>query len=185
MAFPASAASDRYRAARDRGGWDRSSACVALIGLLLTDVPALIAVFAACWSMGWQAFQVVQSPYMTEHSEPDHRNELFAIQFAIQSVTNIIAAVLGAVVATLDRRLCIGLDPDGPGTYRVILVDHVPAHGRGPGDRGAARRRPPEPGRGPAAAGRSASRRRSRRIRVDRERGWGWWSATAPCSPGC
>jgi MFS family permease len=91
------------------------------VGLLLTEVPALIAVFAAFWSMGWQAFQVVQAPYLTEHSEPSHRNELFAIQFAIQNVTNIIAAVLGAVVATVIASL-IGLDPNGPGTYRVILA---------------------------------------------------------------
>ena len=37
---------------------------------------------------------------MTEHSEPDHRNELFAVQFAIQNVTNIAAAILGGIVAT-------------------------------------------------------------------------------------
>jgi hypothetical protein len=71
--------------------------------------------------MGWQAFQVVQSPFLTEHSEPDHRNELFAIQFAIGSVTNIIAAVMGAFVATVVAG-AIGLDPDGPGTYRVLLL---------------------------------------------------------------
>ena len=61
------------------------------------------------------------APYLTEHSEPDHRNELFAIQFAIQNVTNIVAAVLGGVVAGLIAS-SIGLDPAGPGTYRVILV---------------------------------------------------------------
>ena len=38
------------------------SGCVALVGLLVTEVPALIAVFAARWSMGWQAFQVVRRP---------------------------------------------------------------------------------------------------------------------------
>ena len=81
----------------------------------------LIAAFAALWSMGWQAFQVVQAPYLTEHSDAEHRNELFALQFALQSVTNIIAAVLGAVVASAIAR-AIGLDPNGPGTYRVILV---------------------------------------------------------------
>ncbi len=64
--------------------------------------------------MGWQAFQVVQAPFLTEHSEPEHRNELFAVQFAIQNVTNIVAAVLGAVGAAAIARL-IGLDPDGPG----------------------------------------------------------------------
>jgi Major Facilitator Superfamily. len=120
VAFPASAASDRYgRRAIVAAGI--LVGLVALVGLLLTEVPALIAVFAAFWSMGWQAFQVVQAPYLTEHSEPSHRNELFAIQFAIQNVTNIIAAVLGAVVATVIASL-IGLDPNGPGTYRVILA---------------------------------------------------------------
>jgi len=120
VAFPASAASDRYgRRAIVAAGILLS--LVALIGLLLTEVLALIAVFAACWAMGWQAFQVVQAPFLTEHSDPDHRNELFAIQFAIQNVTNIIAAILGAVVATAIAAM-IGLDPGGPGTYRVILV---------------------------------------------------------------
>jgi MFS family permease len=120
VAFPASAASDRFgRRAIVAAGV--VVGLVALVGLLLTEMPAFIAVFAACWSMGWQAFQVVQAPFMTEHSEPDHRNELFAIQFAIQSFTNILAAILGAVVATSVAGW-IGLDPDGPGTYRVILV---------------------------------------------------------------
>lgn len=120
VAFPASAASDRF----GRRAIVAAGILVgigALVGLLLTEVPALIAVFAAFWAMGWQAFQVVQAPFLTEHSESDHRNELFAIQFAIQNVTNVIAAVLGAVVATVIAGV-IGLDPDGPGTYRVILV---------------------------------------------------------------
>ena len=120
IAFPASAASDRYgRRVIIAAGI--GTGLVALVGLLLTETPALIAVFAACWAMGWQAFQVVQAPFLTEHSEREHRNELFAVQFAIQNVTNIVAAVLGAVVATAIAS-AIGLDPDGPGTYRVILV---------------------------------------------------------------
>jgi len=64
---------------------------------------------------------VVQAPFLTEHSEPEHRNELFAIQFAIQNVTNIAAAILGGVGAAAIAGW-IGLDPDGPGTYRVILA---------------------------------------------------------------
>jgi MFS family permease len=120
VAFPASAISDRYgRRVVIAAGI--AVGVVALGGLLLTEIPALIALFAACWSMGWQAFQVVQAPFLTEHSEREHRNELFAMQFAIQSVTNIVAAVLGAVVATAIARL-LGIDPDGPGTYRIILV---------------------------------------------------------------
>ena len=120
IAFPASAASDRF-GRRAVIGAGIGVGLIALVGLLLTQAPPLIAVFAACWSMGWQAFQVVQAPFLTEHSEREHRNELFAVQFAIQSVTNIVAAILGAVVATAIARL-IGIDPDGPGTYRIILV---------------------------------------------------------------
>lgn len=120
VAFPASAASDRFgRRAIVAAGI--AVGLVALVGLLMTEVPALIALFAAGWSMGQQALQVVSAPYMTEHSEPDHRNELFAIQFAIQNVTNIIAAIVGAVVASVIASW-IGIDPDGPGTYRLILV---------------------------------------------------------------
>jgi MFS family permease len=119
-AFPASAASDRFgrRAVIAVG---IAFGLVALVGLLLTQTVVLIVVFAACWSIGWQTFQVVQAPFLTDHSDPDHRNDLFAIQFAIQNVTNIIAAVLGAVVATAIAG-ALGGGPDGAGTYRVILV---------------------------------------------------------------
>ena len=55
--------------------------------------------FAALWSIGQQSLQVVSAPFLTEHSEPEHRNELFAIQFAIQNVTNIAAAILGGIGA--------------------------------------------------------------------------------------
>ncbi len=119
-AFPASAASDRFgRRAIIAGGI--LVGLVALAGLLLTGSLPLIVVFAACWAAGQQALQVVQSPFLTEHSEPEHRNELFALQFAIQNVTNVAAAVLGGVGAVWIAGL-VGLDPSGPGTYRVILV---------------------------------------------------------------
>ncbi len=119
-AFPASAASDRFgRRTIIAGGIVLG--LVALIGLLLTDALPLIVVFASFWAVGQQSFLVVQAPFLTEHSEPEHRNELFALQFAIQNVTNVAAAVLGGVGAAAIAGL-IGLDPDGPGTYRVILV---------------------------------------------------------------
>jgi MFS family permease len=120
VAFPASAASDRFgRRAVIAGGL--GLALVALVGLIATAALPLIIVFAALWSAGQQAILVVGAPFMTEHSEPEHRNELFAIQFAIQNVTNIVAAVLGGVVAVLIAG-SLGLDPEGPGTYRIILV---------------------------------------------------------------
>lgn len=120
VAFPVSALSDRMgRRAVMAGGI--VVAIVALAGLLLSAALPLIVVFAALWSVGQQSLQVVQAPFLTEHSEPEHRNELFAVQFAIQNLTNVAAAVLGAFGAAAIAGW-IGLDPDGPGTYRVILV---------------------------------------------------------------
>ena len=119
-AFPASAASDRFgRRAIIAGGVVLG--LVALAGLLLTEALPFIVVLAACWSVGSQSFQVVQAPFLTEHSDPEHRNQLFAAQFAIQNVTNVAAAVLGGIGAAAIAGW-IGLDPAGPGTYRVILV---------------------------------------------------------------
>jgi len=120
VAFPASAASDRFgRRAIIAAGI--ATALVAVVGLLTTEALVLIVVFAALWSVGQQSLQVVQAPFLTEHSDPDHRNELFAVQFAIQNATNIAAALLGAVGAAAIAAV-LGLDPAGPGTYRVILV---------------------------------------------------------------
>ncbi len=119
-AFPASAASDRFgrRAIMTAG---ISTGLIALIGLLLFEAVPLIIAFAALWSAGWMAFQVVQAPFLTEHSDAEHRNELFATQFAIQNVTNVIAAVLGGVGAVAIANF-VGLDPAGPGTYKVVLL---------------------------------------------------------------
>jgi MFS family permease len=120
VAFPASAASDRVGRRRIFAGGLLAS-LLALLGLLASDaLPALI-VFAAVWAAGQQAFLVVLSPYLTEHSDRSHRNELFALQFAIQNVTNIVAAILGGLVAGVIAT-AVGLDPAGPATYRVILV---------------------------------------------------------------
>ena len=119
-AFPASAVSDRVgRRTVMAGGL--CLAIVAVVGLLLSESLFAIAFFAALWSAGQQSLLVVQSPFLAEHSDPEHRNELFATQSAIQTMTNVLAAVLGGVVATAIAAL-LGLDPDGAGTYRVILV---------------------------------------------------------------
>ena len=120
VAFPASAWSDRVgRRLVFAAGLVAS--LLALLGLLASDVLIALILFAALWSAGQQSMQVVLSPYMTEHSDASHRNELFAVQFAIQNVTNIVAAILGGLVAGVIAA-SIGLDPAGPGTYRVILV---------------------------------------------------------------
>ena len=119
-AFPASGLSDRVgRRTVMVGGI--VIGLVALVGLLLSEALALIAVFAAMWAVGQQALAVVQAPFLTEHSEPEHRNELFALQAAIQTVTNILAAALGGFVAT-SLASSLGLNAEGPATYRIILV---------------------------------------------------------------
>jgi len=119
-AFPASALSDRVgRRAVMAGGL--AVALLAVIGLLLVTELAAIIVFAALWSAGQQALMVVQAPFLADHSDPEHRNELFAAQSAIFTMTNVLAAVLGGVVATAIAGMA-GFDPGGPETYRVILL---------------------------------------------------------------
>lgn len=119
-AFPASALSDRLgRRAVMTGGL--LLAVLAVIGLLLSEAVVAIALFAALWSAGQQSLMVVQAPFLAEHSDPEHRNELFAAQSAIFTMTNVLAAVLGGVVATAIAGVA-GFDPGGPETYRVILV---------------------------------------------------------------
>jgi len=94
---------------------------VALCGLLVAEALPAIMACAAVWAAGQQALMVVQAPYLTEHSDAEHRNELFATQAAVQTTTNVVAAALGGVVATaLASRL--GLESGGPGTYRIILA---------------------------------------------------------------
>jgi MFS family permease len=119
-AFPASAWSDRIgrRLVMLAGG---GVSLLAVVGLLVTVNPLAIVLLAALYGAGGQAVQVVAVPYMSEHSDPDHRSDLFAVQFAIGSATNVIAAALGGVVARAIANN-LGFVPDGPDTYRIILV---------------------------------------------------------------
>lgn len=120
VAFPASALSDRLgRRAVMAGGI--VVAVLALGGLLVVEALPLIVLFAAMWATGQQALIVVQSPFLTEHSDVEHRNELFALQAAIQTVTNVLAAALGGFAATWLAG-SLGLEVGGPDTYRIILV---------------------------------------------------------------
>lgn len=119
-AFPASAASDRF-GRRAVMAFGVVAAVAALIGLVAFEALGLIIAFAVLWSIGQQSIGVVQAPFLTEHSSPEHRNELFAMQAAIQSVTSVVAAAVGGVVAT-GIAASLGFDPGGPETYRIILV---------------------------------------------------------------
>jgi MFS family permease len=120
VAFPASALSDRIgRRLVIAGGVALMTASVA--GLLVTaSIPGLI-LLSAAYGAGQQTMFVVQNPFLVERSRPEHRSELFAVQFALTNVTNIVAALLGGVVAAAVSSFG-GLPSEGPETYRVILA---------------------------------------------------------------
>jgi MFS family permease len=120
VAFPASGLSDRYgRRALIAAGIVLMTA--ATIGFVVTSNVLALALLAAAYGAGQQTFFVVQSPYMTEHSRPEHRSELFSLQFAITTATNILALIVGGALAAAIAA-AIGLPPGGSGTYRIILV---------------------------------------------------------------
>ncbi|MGZ3632368.1 MAG: MFS transporter [Candidatus Limnocylindrales bacterium] len=89
-------------------------------GFAVVDQLAAIAILALVFGIGQQAVGVSTIPFMTEHSSPEQRNELFSLQFAIGSFTNVAAAVLGSVVATAIAGAA-GADPEGPFAYRVVM----------------------------------------------------------------
>jgi MFS family permease len=118
IAFPMSSLSNRIgrRAVMLLGGL---LMVVALVGLLLTSDLALLAVFGATYAAGQQTFFVVSTPFMTEHSRPNQRSELFSLQFAIMQATSIGAGLLGGLVAAAAVK---GTGSDGIAVYRVVLL---------------------------------------------------------------
>jgi MFS family permease len=120
-AFPASAASDRLGRRRVfTGALVGSLLALVLLVIAGPSVP-LIILAAMLWSASNNAFGVVVAPFLTERSEAEHRNELFALQSAIQNITNIVAAVLGGVMAVLIAG-ALGIDQAGRGVYLIIMV---------------------------------------------------------------
>ncbi len=121
IAFPASAASDRIgRRAVFAAALAAGLVALGVLVVAGSSVP-LITVAAMLWSASNNAFSVVVPPFLMERSEAEHRNELFALQSAVQNVTSVVAAVLGGVVAVAVAGW-LGIDPGGRGVYLVILV---------------------------------------------------------------
>ncbi len=120
VAFPFAALSDRIgRRLVTAAGLGLM--LVAMAGFLATSSVVALVLLAAAWGAGQGAVFVVQNPFLVEHSAPEHRSELFSLQFAITNVTNIGAALLGGLVASLLENIG-GFASNGPETYRVILV---------------------------------------------------------------
>jgi MFS family permease len=119
VAFPISSLSDRIGRRLVIVG-ALALMALAIAGMLFIAVVPVIAVLAALYAAGQQSVFVLQSPFLTEHSRPEHRSELFSLQFAIQSFTNVVAALIGGALAGVVAS-GLGLDPAGPGAYRLIL----------------------------------------------------------------
>ncbi len=129
IALPASLLSDRIgRRLVLAGGLAVMGVSVA--GFLLVHGPLALGFLAGAYGAGQQVFFVVQNPFLTERSRPEHRSELFALAFAIQSATSIVAALVGGLVAAWVARAG-GFDPQGPEAYRVLLVLMVVLLGAG------------------------------------------------------
>jgi MFS family permease len=119
-ALPIAAASDRFgrRLVLVAG---TALGALGIAGLLATAEPLLVILLAALLGVGNQAFNVVSAPFLTERSRPEHRNELFSLQFAITSLTNVGAALAGGALASAIA-MAWGFAPDGPEAYRLLLV---------------------------------------------------------------
>ncbi len=120
VAFPASALSDRI-GRRLVLAIGLALMLVAIAGFLVARDPLTLGLLAALYGGGQQVFFVVQNPFLMERSRPEHRSELFALTFAIENVTNIIAAIGGGAIAAAVAG-ARGFNPQGPEAYRVLLV---------------------------------------------------------------
>jgi len=97
MAFPASALSDRVGRRRVMAG-GMALVAVALFAIL-SGQSVLLLVGVAAFGAGSMAVNVVQIPFIAEHTNPDQRNQYFSIWQAIGFLTGLVAALVGGVVA--------------------------------------------------------------------------------------
>jgi MFS family permease len=118
-ALPASILSDRLgrRLAMMLGG---ALSAAALAGLMVfSDLPLLF-LLAVAYGAGQQTLFVVAVPFLTERSRPEHRSELFALQFAITNGTQVVAALVGTAIAAAVAA-AFGHGAASPEAYRVLL----------------------------------------------------------------
>ncbi|MEP7378800.1 MAG: MFS transporter [Chloroflexota bacterium] len=72
---------------------------LAFIGFLTLDALAAIFVVTVIYGTGQQLMQIPASPFLTENSKPDQRNEVFALNGAMFNLSQVIAGLsAGAIV---------------------------------------------------------------------------------------
>ena len=120
VAFPASMLSDRI-GRRLVLVLATAISAVGVVGLLVVGASPAVVACAALIGGANQAFFVVQSPFMVEHSHAGHRSELFSLQSAISTGVNVVAALVGGGIAALAAHLG-GFSEGDPTAYRVLLV---------------------------------------------------------------
>ncbi len=119
-AFPASFLSDRLgRRLVLMTGTVLSA--VASGGLLLASAPLALVALASLSGVATQAFGVVLAPFLTEHSRPEQRSELFSLQSALGSGTNVVAVLVGGWLASVVAGIG-GFSEADPAAYRVLLM---------------------------------------------------------------
>jgi MFS family permease len=120
VAFPASILSDRL-GRRIVMALGAAGSTLAIAGLIAVTSPVAILALAAVMGAGSQAIFVLQSPFLMEHSRPEHRSELFSLQSAIMTSTSVGAALLGGVIAAMVGSIA-GVPSSDPMVYRAILL---------------------------------------------------------------
>jgi MFS family permease len=119
-ALPASILSDRIgrRLAMMLGA---ALSSIALGGLLFASEIPFLFVLAVIYGAGQQMLFVVAIPFLTERSRPEHRSELFALQFAITNGTQVVAALAGGAIAAAVAA-STGHGAGSPEAYQVLLA---------------------------------------------------------------
>ncbi len=120
VAFPTSILSDRL-GRRIVLAVGTGASAIAIAGLIVVTSPIGIVALAAAVGAASQVMVVVQSPLLMEHSRPEHRNELFSLQYALLPVTSVGAALLGGAIAAIVGNVA-GTGTSDPAVYQVLLM---------------------------------------------------------------
>jgi MFS family permease len=94
---------------------------IALGGLLFASEIPFLFLLAVIYGAGQQILFVVAIPFLTERSRPEHRSELFALQFAITNGTQVVAALAGGAIAAAVAA-STGHGAGSPEAYQVLLA---------------------------------------------------------------